>query len=421
VIFLLSTPKSDEINTMSLSLLNTIVFKSDKSRSARVIFAKFLFCPYYLVMPNEQLKYLNAINVVASAKSGALQLIHDKFEGDWGRAWHSDLAKYIPRDRDIEGKLVAPDYLKIQKRVDPDKEWAKLATNEINAITILDQEYPELLRHIPDPPFLLYVRGNHKAWANQCFGVVGTRALSEYGKRVVPHLVLDVARAGFNIVSGLAAGIDTLAHKTALDAGVPTIAVLGTGIDDATIFPPQNLALAHKIIEKDGAVISEYAIGTHGTKFSFPQRNRIISGLSRGVLVVEADQISGALITARCAAEQGRDVFAIPGSIFAKTSQGTNNILKKGAKLVTCAEDILEEYALELYAKGGPASGGKIKIKGDNLAEEKILAMLSSEPIGIDDIIRQTGLAVHETNATLTVMELKKKVKNLSGRFVLYG
>ncbi|MEK7151382.1 MAG: DNA-processing protein DprA [Patescibacteria group bacterium] len=366
-------------------------------------------------MSDYNLKFLNATNIIANAKVGALQVIHDKFDGDWERAWRADLTKYIPRDRDIEGKLVAPDYAKMQKRIDPDKEWSRLASNKIVVVTILDQEYPELLRHIPDPPFLLYVRGNTEAWTNQCFGVVGTRALSEYGKRVVPHITLDVARAGFNIVSGLAAGIDTLAHKTALEADISTIAVLGTGIDDATIFPPQNLGLAHKIIEKGGAVISEYAIGTHGTKFSFPQRNRIISGLSRGVLVVEADAISGALITARCAAEQGRDVFAIPGNIFAKTSQGTNNILKKGAKIVTCAEDILEEYELEVKNKKI-----KVKIKADNPAEEKILAVLSSEAIGIDDIIRQTELAAHEANAALTLMELKKKVKNLGGKFVLY-
>jgi len=360
------------------------------------------------------LKYLNAINIVASAKSGALQVIHDRFGGDWERAWHSDLAKYIPRERDIEGKLAIPDYAKLQKYISPDKEWAKLAACVISLITILDEDYPELLRHIPDPPFLLYVRGNHGAWTGQCFGVVGTRALSEYGKRVVPHITLDLARAGFNIVSGLAAGIDTLAHKTAIETGMPTIAVLGCGIDDATIFPAQNLGLARKIIERGGAVIGEYAVGTHGTKFSFPQRNRIISGLSRGVLVVEADEISGALITARCANEQGRDVFAIPGNIFAKTSQGTNNIIKKGAKMVTCAEDILEEY--EIYLK-------KVErmIKADNELEEKILGVLSGEPTTADKVIRQTSLDAAQVNATLMVMELKKKVKNLNGRFILYS
>ena len=367
----------------------------------------------------KELKYLNAINIVASAKSGALQNIYQSFGGDWEKAWNSNLSKYIPRDRDASGKLVAADYSKITSRINPDKEFQKTKDHQIELITILDQKYPELLRHIPDPPFLLYVRGSANVLKNICFGIVGTRALSEYGKRVAPHLALDIARNGFTITSGLAAGIDTLAHKTAIDAGTPTIAVLGTGIDDTTIFPPQNLQLALKIIESGGTVISEYAVGTHGTKFTFPQRNRIISGLSKGVLVVEADEQSGAMITARCAAEQGRDVFAIPGNIFAKTSQGTNNIIKKGAKMVTSAEDILEEYDLKILTKGRSASVGKTK--ADNPTEEKILAELSSESLAIDDIIRQTGLPAHEINATLTVMELKKKIKNLNGKFVLYS
>ena len=364
-------------------------------------------------MPDENLKFLNAINILATAKSGALQAIHDAFGGDWERAWHANLTRYIPRDRDIEGRLVAVNYAKLQKKINPDQEWSRLAEENIGLMTILDDDYPKPLRHIPDPPFLLYVRGSREVLSNSCFAIVGTRALSEYGKRSAPHIALDVARAGFAIVSGLAMGIDTLAHKTALDAGVKTIAVLGTGIDDRTIFPAPNLGLARKIIEKGGVVISEYAVGTHGTKFSFPQRNRIISGLSRGVLVVEADEQSGAMITARFAAEQGRDVFAIPRNIFAKTSQGTNNIIKKGAKMVTCAEDILEEYNLEIQKS-------KIKIVAENPVEEKILAALSGEPITADDIIRQTGLDAAQANAALTVMELKKKVKNLNGKFVLY-
>lgn len=363
-------------------------------------------------MTKINLKYLNSINILTTAKSGALQAIYDAFDGDWERAWHANITKHIPRDRDVEGRLVAVDYARLQKQINPDKEWARLAKELIGLMTILDDDYPNPLRHIPDPPFLLYIRGSREVLSDNCFAIVGTRALSEYGKRSAPHIALDVARAGFTIVSGLAMGIDTLAHKTTLDTGAKTIAVLGTGIDDETIFPAPNLGLAHKIIEKGGAVISEYAVGTHGTKFSFPQRNRIISGLSRGVLVVEADDQSGAMITARFAAEQGRDVFAIPGNIFAKTSQGTNNIIKKGAKMVTCAQDILEEY--EIYLKKV-----EYKIKADNEIEEKILAVLSGEPITADDIIRQTGLVASEINVALTMMELKRKVKNLGGKFML--
>jgi DNA processing protein len=192
--------------------------------------------------------------------------------------------------------------------------------------------------------------------------------------------------------------------------------VLGTGIDDKTLYPQLNLPLARKIIEKGGAVISEYAPGTHGTKFSFPQRNRIISGLSKGVLVVEADYISGAIITAKYALEQNRDVFALPGSIFSKTSEGTNDLIKKGAKLVTCADDILEEYGIQRKAQET-----RIKIIAETPEEEKILAVLTNEPMTADDIIRKTGLSAPQANATLMIMELGKKVKNLGGgKFVLY-
>ncbi|MEK7154257.1 MAG: DNA-processing protein DprA, partial [Patescibacteria group bacterium] len=362
------------------------------------------------------LKFLNAINVLVSARVGALQSVHDHFGGDWERAWHSDLRKFA---QDETGKAKSPaDFNRLKKTIDPDNEWKKLnpptSGEKIGLVTIFDKEYPKLLTHIFYPPFLLYVKGSVETLKNKCFGVVGTRALSEYGKRATPHITLDLARAGLTIVSGLATGVDTLAHKAALEAGAKTIAVLGTGIDDKVLYPQLNLPLARKIVEKGGAVISEYAPGTHGTKFSFPQRNRIISGLSKGVLVVEADHISGAMITAKCALEQNRDVFALPGSIFSKTSEGANYLIKKGAKLVACADDILEDYGLE---------SKKVKkiIRAENPEEEKVLAVLTSGPAMADDIIRKTGLTAPQANATLMIMEIGKKIKNLGGgKFVLY-
>ncbi len=363
-------------------------------------------------MTIEQLKLINAINILAVGKIDALQNIHDHFNGDWALAWNSDLSRFLPKERDVEGKLAKIDYRKLKKSIDPDQGLTKLIKQKIDLISILDDSYPELLRHIPHPPFLLYVRGSHDVWRNNCFAVVGTRALSEYGKRATPKISTDLARAGFTIVSGLAAGIDTLAHKSALDAGTKTIAVLGCGIDDKTIFPVQNLGLAREIIENGGALLSEYPIGANGTKFSFPQRNRIISGLSRGVLVVEADEISGAMITAKCAIDQNRDVFAVPGNIFAKTSEGANILIKRGAKAVFSADDILEDY--EMYLKKE-----KKEIKADNEFEAQILAVLSGEPMTPDEIIRKTGLSPAQNNATLMMMELNRKVKNLNGRFVL--
>ena len=358
------------------------------------------------------MKHLNAINKLISARVGALQSIHDHFDGDWEKAWHSDLIKFA---QDETGKAKPPvDFTRLKKAIDPDSEWKKLEKEKIGLVTIFDKEYPKLLTHISHPPFLLYIKGSVGVWKNKCFGVVGTRALSEYGKRAAPHITLDLARAGLTIVSGLATGIDTLAHKAALEAGAKTIAVLGTGIDEKTLYPQLNLPLARKIVEKGGAVISEYAPGTHGTKFSFPQRNRIISGLSKGVLVVEADHISGAMITAKCALEQNRDVFALPGSIFAKTSEGANSLIQKGAKLVACADDILEEYGLE-------SKKMKKIIRAESPEEEKILAVLTSGPAMADDIIRKTGMDAPQVNATLMIMEIGKKIKNLGGgKFVFY-
>jgi DNA processing protein len=362
----------------------------------------------------KNLIYLNALNVLTMAKVGVLSEINKKFKGDFERAWRSDMTRYIPRVRNHEGKLTAADWEKLKKKMNPEAEWKKLEREGITTLTITDKKYPKKLRQITDPPFLLYLRGSADAWKEKCFAVVGTRALSEYGRRSTPQITQGLARAGFTIVSGLAAGIDTLAHKTALEEKAKTVAVLGCGSDDTTIFPVQNLGLARKIIENGGAVITEYAPGVHGTKFTFPLRNRIISGLSVGTLVVEADIISGAMITARCALDQNRDVFAVPGNIFAKTSEGTNSLIKRGAKLVACAEDILEDYGID-------AKSATNNIRADNEFEEKILAALAhGDSKTADQLISETGFEPAKISATLMIMELGKKVKNLgNGRFVL--
>ncbi len=350
-------------------------------------------------------QYIHAINILAAAKIGALAEIEKKFKGNWQRAWAANLRPYLPSDLD---------YVTARKRVDPDKEWVRLEKLGIKLLTIRDREYPKVLKQIAHPPFLLYIRGSVEALNDKCFGVVGTRALTDYGRRATPEITLDISRGGFTIVSGLASGIDALAHKAALDAGGKTIAVLGCGVDDHTIFPQQNLKLAHKILETGGAIVSEYAPGVHGTPFSFPQRNRIISGLSAGVLVVEADIKSGALITASAAVDQNRDLFCVPGHIYSRTSRGTNFMIKKGAKLVAGAADILEEYNITL------AKTSRV-IKPENETEAKILAVLTGEPRSGDDIIRQTGLEVSQVNVALAMMELNKKVKNLgNNKFVIY-
>ena len=216
---------------------------------------------------------------------------------------------------------------------------------EIKTIKPEDKNYPILLKNIFNPPKTLYARGEILR-NEKCFAIVGTRRCSSYGEDIAFSIARDLSKAGLTIVSGMARGIDASAHKGALNANGRTIAVLGAGIDEKTIYPRENLKLSQKILENKGCLISEYPAETQGTKFSFPERNRIISGLSLGVLIVEADFGSGALITAKYAREQGKRVFVIPGSIHSINSRGCHDLIKKGAKLVENANDILKELSL---------------------------------------------------------------------------
>jgi DNA processing protein len=212
-------------------------------------------------------------------------------------------------------------------------------------ISIEDKKYPELLRKIKNPPKVLYYEGRIEP-KEMCLAIVGTRKFSSYGKQTALKIAGDIADSGLTIVSGLAPGIDTFVHIAAVERKKRTIAVLGTGLDEKSIYPKENINLARKIVELGGCLISEYPPGTPGSKITFPQRNRIVSGLSLGVFVVEAKIRSGSLITAREAISQNRKIFALPGSIYSLNSQGTNSLIKKGAKLVETAEDILQELNL---------------------------------------------------------------------------
>lgn len=212
---------------------------------------------------------------------------------------------------------------------------------KIEEICIESEDYPEQLRNIYDPPLKLFVIGNKKILKQKNVAIVGTRNATEYGKKVALQLAKDLSKNGINIISGLALGIDTYAHIGALEKNKgKTIAILGSGIDE--LYPKQNIELAKKIIYSDGCIVTEYPLGTKPEKLNFPKRNRIISGLSEGVLVVEAKDKSGSLITADFALEQGREVWAVPGNIFDSTSIGTNNLIKQGAKLISDYTDILE-------------------------------------------------------------------------------
>lgn len=273
-------------------------------------------------------------------------------------------------------------------------------------ITQDDSVYPELLKNIHDPPEHLYVKGEIKTEDSLAFAVVGTRKFTNYGREAVEYLVPQLVAAGLTIVSGMARGIDAFAHQTAISAGGRTIAVLGSGIN--VVYPPENQELYEKI-SKNGAVISEYPLDFEPTNYSFPVRNRIISGMSLGTLVIEAGETSGALITAREALEQGREVFALPGSIFSPVSVGCLELIKSGAKLVRTAQDILEELNLEVKAKKLKAR--KVLPKSD---EEKILLELLQEgPKHIDDLVRKSGLSVSTVSSVLSLMEIKGMVKNM--------
>ena len=279
---------------------------------------------------------------------------------------------------------------------------------DIKKITIEDKNYPTVLKEIHNPPKQLYIKGEIINQDKVAIAVVGTRKCSQYGKQVTLDITTKLAKLGITIVSGLARGIDTFAHKAALDAGGRTIAVLGSGMDPKSFSPSCNYALGEEIA-KNGAVITEYPEGTIGAIYTFPERNRIVSGLSLGVLVVEAPEKSGALITANLALEQNKEVFAIPGNIYDENSQGTHNLIKQGAKLVTCVEDILEELNLTHLLSEAP----KTKIKPENKEEETILSALSLQPTHIDDIIKITKLSTSIVNSTLTILEIKNAIRNL--------
>ena len=276
---------------------------------------------------------------------------------------------------------------------------------EIKKITIEDENYPKILKEIKDSPKVLYYKGEIKP-DKVCFAIVGTRRYSSYGKQVVLEIAGDLAESGLTIVSGLAPGIDTFCHQAAVERKKRTIAVLGTGLDEKSIYPKSNIRLARGILETGGCLISEYPPGTPGSKFTFPNRNRIISGLSLGTLVIEAKIKSGALITAQWAKKQGRRIFAVPGPIYSSNSKGCHYLIKQGAKLVENANDILKELNL-------PQKTEVKEITGETREEQLILNTLKEEGLYIDKIIEKTKLSTAAVASTLAILEIKGKVKNL--------
>jgi DNA processing protein len=299
------------------------------------------------------------------------------------------------------------------KKEDLDKELALVKKYGLKIFTQEDKEYPENLKNIPDPPIVLYVKGELREEDKFSIAIVGSRRASFYGLENAQRFARDLSQNGFTIVSGMARGIDTYAHRGALKQGGRTIAIMGSGFNH--IYPNENKGLADQIAQ-NGAVVSEFPIETEPLKQNFPRRNRVISGLSLGVLVAEAARNSGALITADFALEQGREVFALPGKVDAQNSFGTNGLIKQGAKLVSCVDDIIEEFNFEISPQ---VKMQHLKTKGAcHLSDEESLVYnsVSEQPVYLDEILEKTNLDSSRTLGLILRLQLKKLVKQLPGK-----
>lgn len=300
------------------------------------------------------------------------------------------------------------------------KLFVKLKEENVQVITIYDENYPKRLRYIEYSPKVLYLKGNIIEDDNLAIALVGSRKSTNYGKWACEKFVKELTDLGITIISGLANGIDTIAHKTALENGGRTIGVLGNGID--IVYPKRNLSL-YKEMEKKGAILSEFPLGTTPFAYNFPQRNRIISGMSMGVLVIEAQEKSGSLITATHALEQGKDVFALPGNINSIFSSGTNKLIKDGARPLLELDDIIEEiYELkQLKERTISCRKNIIDYSDYSDTEIKILKILEEGPMHCDSIVYKINVDISSVNSILTILELKGVIKELPGRvFTLY-
>lgn len=291
-----------------------------------------------------------------------------------------------------------------------DSQLEKLDIKGIKIVTFNDKDYPETLRNIDDAPIVLYIKGKMQMEDKFAIAVVGSRKYSFYGRFTAEKLSSELSSMGFTIVSGMARGIDTLAHTAAIKSGGRSIAVLGSGID--VPYPPENKGLMEKISES-GYVMSEFPPGTQPDRENFPRRNRLISGLSLGVLVVEAASDSGSLITASCAAEQGKEVFAVPGNINSVNSAGTNELIKNGAKLVQNVGDIIEELAPVL--KGFIKTKEKVRVELSD-EERRLCDIMTAEPRHVDMLSRESGMPVSKMLGILLSLELKGVVKQTEGK-----
>lgn len=346
----------------------------------------------------------NRVPNIGPVRLGRLLETFGDLETAWGASPTGLRAARLPKDA-LESLLYW------RGRIDLDKELKKVRDLGLKVVTWNSDGYPPLLRHIDDSPPLLYIKGELLPTDEWAVAMVGTRSATTYGKEVTRRLGTGLAQNGVTVVSGLALGIDGVAHRTALEAGGRTLAVFGCSLD--TVYPARHRGLAKQICQA-GALISDYPLGTKPEARNFPPRNRLISGLSLGTVVVEAGARSGSLITLRYALEQGRETFAVPGNVYSRSYIGANGAIQRGeAKLVTCVKDILEELNLSMVVEQTQMR----EIVPETATEETLLSCLSMEPVHIDDIVQRSELTTSIVSSTLCMMELKgmvRRVDNMS-------
>lgn len=353
-------------------------------------------------------EYILAIHSLNRLSAGKITSILDYFAGDAESAWYNRCKwqNIVHCSADLQAEIE-----NLAAKTNPEQLYMEYLASGAAITTIEDNNYPTMLRDIHDPPFLLFYSGELPAEDELTLAMIGSRQATAYGRQVADVLARDLAYQGICVVSGMARGIDSFCHKAALAAGGRTVAVLGSGID--VIYPRENSKLYQQITEQ-GAVISEFPLGMAALAYNFPRRNRIISGLSKGVVVIEANEKSGTLRTVDFGLEQGKDIFAVPGSIISPASKGTNRLLREGAKIVLSAEDIWREYLAEPKKISRPRKQNK----SDNFSPmEKRLIKEMMMPVHFDRLLTVVDLDAAKLASLLTVMEIRGLIRQLPGKY----
>ena len=348
--------------------------------------------------------YWVGFNLVKGIRAARTRTLLNHF-GSLEIAWKADTQQLVEAGL---GERVIDNLLQVRRQVDLERIWGEIENKGITVITVQEEAYPRKLKEIDLPPPVLFIRGEIRLDDDWAVGIVGTRRMTAYGRQVAEELAEFLARYGVTVVSGLARGVDAISHQAAIKAEGRTYAILGCGVD--VVYPPEHRKLAEEITQH-GALISEYPVGTAPNSNNFPPRNRIISGLSQAVVVVEAGETSGALITAAFAADQGKDVFAVPGYIHALQSKGTNRLIRDGARPLLKVEDVLEVLNLEQIQEFRQA---RMEFPLD-VSDKKVVDVLGEDSMHVDEIQVKSGMSIDKVSSTLVMMELKGIVRQTGG------